>query len=164
VAVTLDYETVDPVSEEVRATLLTEAEQLIVARIWWSEPLMFFENVPEIYGEYLADDGRLCGGTKIFLSGYSTEDGGYVEVDHEDNVLMAYRDCDFILMQLAQWSQKHGLSWNIFCVGEPIGSIANGKWDAKLEDFVDGMKQDFRIPASLEEAAKAISAKYASRG
>jgi len=155
-SVSLDYSTTDPVPPQVLAAIDGEAQQVIQGHDWWSESLNFFD-----LGE---EDGRLCGGTKIFLTGgYSTPDGGYVEVDIEDDCLMAYRDTCFILEKLAEWSSKHGLTWQIECAGERIGIIAKGQWDRQLRDYVEEMKKLFPWPSSLEDSAKAISAKYASR-
>ena len=150
----LDYSTADPVTPQAKQALNTEAQQLAQARVWWAESLNFFDA---------EGDGRLCGGTKIFLIGYETGDGEYVEVDPDEDSLMAYQESCFILDRLAEWSRKHNLAWNIDCAGEPIGTISNGQWDAKLQDYMAAMKNSFPCPASLDNQTKVISAKYASR-
>jgi hypothetical protein len=153
--ISLDYCTTSAISQHVRDAIEAEAQQLAPAQNWWTEPFNFFDP-----GE---GDGRLYGGTKIFLMGYSTDDGGYVEVDQDEDSLMAYRDTCFILEKLAEWSRKYGLSWQVDCAGEPIGTISKGEWDRQLREYVDGMKQWFPWPSAFEERVKAISAKYASR-
>jgi hypothetical protein len=77
----------------VKAAIEAELPQALEAHDWWAESLNFFDS-----GE---GDGRLYGDTKIFLIGYSTEDGGFQEVDGEEDCLMAYRDTCFILDRLA---------------------------------------------------------------
>jgi hypothetical protein len=153
--VSLDYRTTAAVPQHVRDAIEAEAQQLVPAYRWWCESLNFFDP-----GE---GDGRLYGGTKIFLLGYSTNDGGYMEVDPDDDSLMAYRDTCFILEKLAEWSGKHGLSWQVDCAGEPIGNISNGQWDRQLREYVDGMKASFPWPSAFDERVKAISAKHPSR-
>ncbi len=154
-SVSLDYCTTDAVSEQVKQAIEADAEQLNAMHDWWAESLHFFDT-----GE---DDGRLHGGTKIFLSGYSTDDGGYREVDADDDSLMAFRDTRSILAKLAEWSGKHGLAWQVYCVGEPIGTISAGQWDQQLREYVDAMKTSFPTPASFDEKVKAILEAHASR-
>ena len=105
----------------------------------------------------------MYGATTIFLIGYSTDDGGYMEVDADDDSLMAYRDTCFILEKLTEWSRKHSLAWQVDCAGEPIGTISNGQWDQKLREYVEEMKASFPWPSAFDDTVKAISAKYASR-
>jgi hypothetical protein len=139
----------------VQAAIEADLPQALKAHDWWAESLHFFES-----GE---GDGHLYGDTKIFLIGYSTEDGGYQEVDPKEDCLMAYRDTCFILERLAEWSRRHGVAWQISCVGEPVGTIMAGQWDDQLREYVDGMKRSFPWSPALDERAAAISAKYASR-
>jgi hypothetical protein len=154
--VSLAYCTTAAVPQHVKDAIEAEAQQLAPpAHGWWTENLCFFDP-----GE---DDGRLYGGTKIFLIGYSTNDGGYMEVDPDEDSLMAYRDTSFILDKLAEWSRKHGVSWQIDCAGEPIGTINRGQRDRQLQEYVDDMKASFPWPLDFEDRAKAISEKYASR-
>jgi hypothetical protein len=154
--VSLDYRTTAAVPPHVKAAIEAEAQQLAPpAHGWWTEPLYFFGA-----GE---SDGRIYGGTKIFLIGYSTNDGGYQEVDPDEDSLMAYRDTCFILEKLVEWSRKHGVSWEVDCAGEPIGTISNGQWDGQLRGYVDSMKTSFPWPSIFDDEVKAISQKYASR-
>src|SRR5205823_5121206 len=96
--VSLDYRTTAAVQPKVKAAIEAEAQQLAApAHGWWTEPLYFFDP-----GE---GDGRLYGSTKIFLIGYSTSDGGYLEVDPDEDSLMAYRDTCVILEKLAMGSR-----------------------------------------------------------
>ncbi len=154
--VSLDYQTTARVPPQVKATIEAEAQQLAApTHGCWAECLNVYDP-----GE---GDGRLYGGTKIFLVGYSTNDGGYVEVDPDEDSLMAYRDTCFILDKLAEWSRKHGVSWEVDCAGEPIGTIDKGQWDQQLREFVEAMKTSFPWPSAFEDQVKVISEKYASR-
>ncbi|MFM7148553.1 MAG: hypothetical protein ACKO23_01805, partial [Gemmataceae bacterium] len=88
--VSLDYRTTAAVPPHIKLAIEGEAAQLAAPpHGWWTEPLYFFDP-----GE---GDGRLYGSTKIFLIVYSTNDGGYMEVDPDEDSLMAYRDTCFIL-------------------------------------------------------------------
>jgi hypothetical protein len=103
VGVSLDYRTTAGVAPPIKAAIEAEAQQIAPpAHGWWTEPLYFFDP-----GD---GDGRLFGSTKIFLIGYSTADGGYMEVDPDEDSLMAYRDTCVILERLTEWSRKHGVS------------------------------------------------------
>lgn len=153
--VSLDYCTTAAVPQHAKNAIEAEAQQLVPPENWWTEPLHFFDP-----GE---GDGRLYGGTKIFLGGYSTNEGGYMEVAPDDDSLMAYRDTCFILNKLAEWGEKYGLSWQVDCAGEPIGIISKGQWDPQLREYVGLMKSSFPWPSAFDEEVKAISAKYASR-
>lgn len=153
--VRLYYCTADPVPPQVKEAIEAEARQVVQAHDWWTESLNFFDA-----GEA---DGRLYGGTKIFLIGYSTTDGGYREVDPDEDSLMAYRDTCVILEALAEWGKRYGLTWQIDCAGERIGAIVRGQWDRRLRAHVEAMRRSFPPPSSFEDKARAISAKYASR-
>lgn len=154
--VSLDYRTTAAVPLQVKAAIEAEAQRLAApSHGWWAEFLNFFDP-----GE---GDGRLYGGTKIFLIGYSTNDGGYMEVDPDEDSLMAYRDTCFILERLAEWSRTHGVSWEVDCEGEPIGTISKGEWDQQLREYVDEMKTSFPWSPAFEDQVKVISEKYASR-
>jgi hypothetical protein len=153
--VSLDYCTTASVPQQVKDLIEAEAQQLSPNHGWWAESLNFFDP-----GE---GDGRLYGGTKVFLIGYSTADGGFMEVVPDDDSLMAYRDTCFILEKLAEWSRKHGLTWQVDCAGEPIGMIVKGQWDRQLLGYVENMQKSFPWPTAFEDKAKAISDKYASR-
>lgn len=151
--VTLDYCTAEAVAPGVKEVIEGEAQHIVPPHDWWAESLCFFDG----------GDGRLSGATKIFLTGYSTDDGGYLEVDVDEDSLMAYRDANFIIERLAEWSQTHGLTWNIACAGESIGTITNGQWDHQLREYVNLMKAMIPWPTAFEETVKTISEKYASR-
>lgn len=153
--VKLAYWTAESVSPQAKAAIEAEVPQALEAHDWWAESLNFFDSDE--------GGGGLYGDTKIFLVGYSTEDGGFQEVDGEEDCLMAYRDTCFILERLADWSRRHGVTWQIACAGEPVGTIAAGQWDDQLRGYVDAMKRSFPWPETFEERAAAISAKYASR-
>jgi hypothetical protein len=153
----LDYRTNAAVPSHLQLAIQSEAAQIAApSHGWWSESLYFFDPSER--------DGRLYGSAKIFLIGYSNNDGTYVEVDPDEDSLMAYRDTCFILEILSEWSRKHGVSWEVACAGEPIGAIKKGQWDSQLREYVDGMKTSFPWPSSFEDEVTSISEKYASRG
>jgi hypothetical protein len=153
--VCLGYSTTQPVSPEVRTSIEAEANQASPPHGWWTEPLAF-------YGSTRGDE-CMRGRTKIFLIGYSTDAGGYVEVAGEEDCLMAYRDSCFITERLADWSRRHGVTWEVSCAGQPIGLIDNGRCDQQLVSYLEGWKDLFPWPSSFEDRVKEISEKYASR-
>jgi hypothetical protein len=156
--VSLSYTTAEPVDDAVKAAIVAETAGLQNARDWWCEAITFFAP-PQ-------DDGRLHGDTKLFLSGYSTKDGGFVEVSPEEDSLMAYRDACFIIDRLCEWSRKYGLVWTVECAGEEVGVIMGGEPDNGLREFIESFGEpDLFDPndPTVEDKARAISAKYGSR-
>jgi hypothetical protein len=119
----------------VKTVIKAELPQAVEGHEWWAESLGFYDSSEE--------DGCLYGDTKIFLIDYSTDDGGYQEVDGEEDCLMAYRDTCFILERPADWSRRHGVVWQVACAGEPVGTIVAGQWDDRLRSYVDAMRQSF---------------------
>ncbi len=154
-SVSLDYCTTAAVPQPVKDAIEAELQQVVPAHDWWAESLKFFDP-----GE---NNGRLFGATKIFLIGYTSNDGGYTDVDPDEDSLMAYCDTCFILNTLEEWNRKYGVSWQVDCAGEPIGAISNGQWDRQLREYVDSMKASFPWPPAFEEQVKAISTKHVSR-
>jgi hypothetical protein len=108
--VTLTYQPAQDVPAGTMFTILEEAASIAESRKWWCEPLYFLP-------------GGLEGATKIFLPGYSTNDGRYVEVSIEDDSLMAAFDSSFILETLQDWAAKHGLEWIIGIDGDEVGAV-----------------------------------------
>jgi hypothetical protein len=153
--VTLDYTTLAPIAGKARDAIQSDVPQLVSNHDWWCEPIWFSES--------LGEAGELLGWNKIYLPGYTARDGSYIEVDFDDDQLMAYRDMCFILEKLTHWSREHSLAWEISMAGEVIGQISQGEWHKQLRDCVESMRQGFPWPTSLEEKARFISAKYASR-
>jgi hypothetical protein len=158
-SVTLDYSTVQQVAPNVRQAIIADAKRVAVSHDWWCERLDFYE--PD------DSDGRLEGGNKIHLIGYTTDDGGYRSVDDiDEDDFMALRDTLFVLEQLARWSERFSLTWVLECAGERVGAIDHGRWDRPLHQYVQswfGSAQFDPSDPSCEERARAISAKYASR-
>ena len=76
--VTLDYKTRAPIVADIRDTIQAEVQQLASNHDWWCEPIWFCN----IRG----NEGELEGWNKIYLPGYTTSDGGYVEVDFEEDL------------------------------------------------------------------------------
>jgi hypothetical protein len=154
--VTLDYKTVSPVSAGIRSAIQSDLAQFVQSHDWWCEPMWFCDaRCKEI---------ELEGWNKLYLSmGYTTRDGKYVDVDFDEDQLMAYRDTCIILEKLASWSREHKLAWEISLAGEPMGAIADGACDRKLRDSIESMRQQLVLKGGLEEKSREISKKYASR-
>lgn len=72
-SVSLSYRTRSPIYTVAKAAIVQEAARLNSEREWWCEGINFFDH-PDY-------QGFLNGDTKLFLIGYSTNDGEYVEVD-----------------------------------------------------------------------------------
>ena len=150
----LDNSTTTPVPQKVKEAIESDALRLEPAHGWWAEPLNFFASRDA--------DGRLYGGTKVSLVSYLT-DGGYVEMDADDDSSMAYRDTCFILDKLAEWSQKQGLTWQVECTGEPIGTIRNGKRDRQLQEYIDAIKDSFPWPLVFDKSESTICEVFVSK-
>jgi hypothetical protein len=153
--VSLEYRSITAVPPPVKAMIEIEAQQFQPPFAWWAESMNFFDAG--------TGDGSLYGSTKIFLLGYSTADGGYAEVDPDDDSMMAYRDTCFILERLAEWSRTHGVGWELECAGESAGTISRGQQDARLREYIAGMKASFPWPAAYEERVREVAAKHATR-
>ena len=117
-SVSLSYTTLDPVAASVRASLIDALPKMNSEWDWWCESINFFDT-PE-------KDGRVRGSTKLFLVGYSAVSGDFVEVDPDEDFIMAWRDTQQILRRLAAWSRQHSLVWELASEGGSLGVIRDG--------------------------------------
>ena len=157
-SVSLSYSTQTPVSESVRESILTAAQQSNAERDWWCESINFFDAP--------SSAGRLQGDTKLFLTGYSTNDGDFIEVDPEDDCIMAWRDAQHILGKLSEWSRQHSITWELESAGGSLGSVRNGAIpDAALAVLSDLMEVVGVSPDSpdIEDRAQVILRQHAGR-
>jgi len=156
--VSITYNTTGPVSPDIRASVMAEADERNREHLWWCENLVFVTD-PE-------RPTHLVGDTKLFLPGYSLPGGGCVDVDPDDDSLMAYRDARYILGLLASWARAYDLEWEV-SVEAPVGLVGSTGPDESLEEFMEALASEispaFRSAQALEERAVAIAAKYASR-
>jgi hypothetical protein len=157
--VSLSYSTMEPVRQEVRQLILAEANRLRSHHDWWCEPIIFFDLPPSARG-----DMKLEGDTKLFLDGWTSSSGEYVEVEHmEEYELMVRRDAKFILGQLQLWSEQYRLNWVLEMADTDYGGIVGGRVSpATIEAF---KRDGIDVVSSVdEEEAQRISKKYSSRG
>ncbi len=152
--VSLTYQPLEPPSVDSANQIFEEAQEIVEGREWWCEPLYFLSRE------------RLDGSTKIFLPGYSTDDGGYMEVDAVEDSLMAAYDTQFILDTLTQWSKRFQINWAIGIDGDEIGMVSANGPDAMLLGIVatvatHGVTDE--MPEFDEHEIKRIREKYASR-
>lgn len=165
--VSLGYISSDTLAADIQTAVKADAERINEQRRWWCEPLSFFQ-CPD-------HENKLAGATKLFLPSYSTDDGGYVEVDPADDCFMAARDAQFIIEQLARWSGQHDITWRLELEGSEIGSVANGEVGADLMEMVHqlpllgledpeaAMMETGTANLDDDERAAAIDQQYASR-
>ncbi len=119
--------------------------------------MKFFEGPPE----------GLLGMTKIFLPGYSAPGGGYVEVEEQEMLLMAWHECVTIVAALSDWSERFGVEWLLTIEGETFGTVLpSGKQSPELEASMAqllAMSGAVESGEALESRIGTIDAKYASR-
>ena len=152
--VTLTYQPIEAPTPESSSQIFNEAQKVAEEREWWCEPLWF-----------LSPEG-LEGATKIFLPGYSTNDGGYIEVDAEEDSLMAAYDAQFILEALSGWSKRFSVTWLIGIDGEEIGTVSMDGPDPMLIGIVAAVATNGasdEMPDFDESQVQEIRKKYASR-
>jgi hypothetical protein len=152
-SVLLEYETLQPVTEEVANQIDNDWHFLLASRSYWVEPLWVKPDA--------SPPSKLIGCHKMFMSGgYSNGKGQWVDVSEDEDWLMAWSDADFAVKQLAQWSAKHGMDWVILSYGEAIGRIVEGTPDNDLCEFVASMREMTRLDP---EMVAEIDKKYQSR-
>lgn len=144
----LSYSTVSPVSETATHGIKAEAGDLNANGNWWCEGVNFSDN----------ENDRLFGETKLFLIGYSTANGQYVEVDPEEDLTMVRRDLDILVQQLERWSSNYLLSWNLHLGARIVGMISDDQANTGIREFLDSIASQVG-----PERTKLISEKYASR-
>jgi hypothetical protein len=171
VGTTFDYETSVPVASDIQSIIRAEAETLKQSRDWWCETIWFGPHPQLKSRSPTGADGKdtLRGWCKVSyggFSGYTAKDGTFVEVDYDDDQVMARRDAEFIISHLSAWSQRFALGWNLEYGDEEIGTITEGRADDAVQEFLERFFESKHRPANekvAEELAKSISEKYASR-
>jgi hypothetical protein len=159
VGVSLGYCTTTDVTDESRNAINAEAKQLNQEREWWCEGIILFD---------LPQGGKaIFGDTKLCLLGYSTPDGGYLEVHPDDDIFMALRDATFIIHTLSDWALRFGVEWRLSIAGDEIGLVTREGADESVTKFFDAFaeatEKDAGDPESVELIAASILKKYASR-
>ena len=150
----LSYQTTAPVTAKVKAAILADAERINADRRWWCESFVFFDP----RGRKKKGPAPLTGDTKLFYSSGYTHDGGFVEVDGDDDDFMGFRDAAFIVRQLVEWSREHGIGWSLEMAGAELGTAAAGA--TQPPDLLGWDTPESRADT---RRATALDAKYASR-
>lgn len=106
--------------------------------------------------------GKLAGDTGLFQLTAERANGEVVDVAPEDDEFMAMVDALYIVEQLRLWSAQHQLAWVLNFAGEEVGRISNGKHDARLDEWLAGMREAVGVgdAAENERRAKEIVARY----
>lgn len=125
----ISYISASNVPPAVRTAIMAESQ--LINRDWWCESIAFFEDP--------SAREQLSGNTKLFLLGYSRQDGSFVELDPEADAFMAWRDAMFITQQLAIWSAKYKFKWLLECEGEPCGQISEKGPDESVKQFIQAI-------------------------
>lgn len=153
-SVSISYYSQSSVSVHLSEQLKAEADGL--AHQWWNECMTFFDDP--------TGAGRAYGNTKIFLLGYTTPEGDFIDVPPDDDSAMAWRDAAFITEQLEKWSRAHGISWQVVCEGSIMGAIVEGQRDRSLSDFLASMREicEFEEPLTQERMSR-METQHANR-
>jgi hypothetical protein len=151
-SVSLTYTSTKPVSAATRKAVEKEAARVNGERSWWCEGLIFFTDRKR--PKYLTGD------TKLFYAfgGYSDDEGGFTEVDADDDNFMGFRDAKFIVGLLCQWSKTFGVEWVLEMADAELGTIAKGVLTPP--GLFECDKPDKK---ANEQRAKRLDKKYASR-
>lgn len=170
--VSLGYVSSSPVDDQTKAAIRADADTANDSHTWWCEGITFYDN--DHKPDYLTGD------SKLFLLGYSTDDGEMVEVDPADDCFMAARDARRIVERLCEWSNQYGVDWELDVEGGPVGQVIKGKPSSEFEGFLSSLPliamADSDDPDALlamdepdssdsndDQRAAAIDKKYASR-
>ncbi|WPH17054.1 hypothetical protein [Variovorax paradoxus] len=113
---TLDYTSIEPVSERVAAQVSADARDLRKSFDWWAESLSI---------ELDKDSKHLSGGARVMLGGY-----GSVRITEPEDNLMMCRDMRQIVKTLVRWSQSYSITWNLSVAGHDIGRVTGDANDA----------------------------------
>ena len=114
----LAYISVEEVSADIQESVRGDTRTINTTRHWWSDPIEFFD--------WPGFEGKLAGISKLFLFGYSTPNGNYIQIDPGDDCYMAARDARFILRTLTAWSDRFEIQWQLKYDDHEFGRIADG--------------------------------------
>lgn len=126
----LSYNTVEPVTADVRQRVIDFLESRSNEREWWAESIILFDN-PQL-------PGQICGDTKLFC---------LIDDDDAADCYMAMLDATFIIEQLETTSKEHGITWQLHLAGEPAGEIRDGH----RNDTVQQMLASFDLIADVAD-------------
>ena len=155
--ITLTFQPLQPPSSNVESSLKVDCDALGPTQTWWSERPQLL-TVPGI---------GVVGMMKVSMSGYSLSDGGYQDIDPQEDFLMMWRDIDRIATALSSWSVQHNIAWKITLEGEPFGAIdSQGNRSSELEAAMEELLFMSEAPTDATERATTVAtidAKYATR-
>tara|TARA_B100001105_G_scaffold242277_1_gene222280 strand:+ start:832 stop:1308 length:477 start_codon:yes stop_codon:yes gene_type:complete len=155
--ITLSFRPTSAPNKAVADQLKEKCKALGPYDTWWSEqPILMDVN-----------DRGLMGMQKVSLPGYSVTDGGYQEVEQEEDLLMMWHDITRTLSSLTTWARDFGIGWEISLEGEPFGTIdAAGRFSSELSNSLSELLSMSGAPTDEQERASLVSQiarKYASR-
>lgn len=156
----LSYTSKAKVDAATRKAVLADAGS--IQRDWWCESFAFFDD-PKA-------KRKLSGDSKLMLLGYTTPKGKFVDVDPEDDLLMAAREVAFIVQRLSLWSKNFEIDWLIEESEMGLsGTITDGKPDASTKKIVETFAsmadaEDVQDEASDQRAAKILKKHKARNG
>ena len=155
--ISLTYITTEPVAAPVRKAIEADAKRLNTQRAWWCENIIFFKHRER--------PKHLTGDTKLFITDFGDdaedEDGAAAgDAAFDDDQFMGFHDARFILLMLAEWSQAHGVSWEVEMAGEPVARVSGGRIEPPGLFESDVSAEQLRED---DERARAIHAKYPQR-
>lgn len=149
--VSLYYETIDTVSDDIAHKIQAEVEELTPQLNWWSESIHLW-----------LDEGKLTGSTKIFLIGYGSAIT-YEEVDPEEDSIMAWRDTKQVIGALQNLAKKYNVKWKIGIEEPELGIIDGSDADEAVIEMADqflmisGIEPD---DPTIQSRIDSINAKY----
>ena len=155
--ITLSFRPVSAPDQAMADQLKARCQALGPHTTWWSEQPLLVD---------VAAQG-LIGMQKVSLPGYSISDGGYQEVDQEEDLLMMWNDINRTVSTLSAWSREFRIGWDISLEGEPFGTIdADGQASEILRNSLEELLSISGGPSDEQERATLIAdikQKYASR-
>ncbi|HEV3260389.1 MAG TPA: hypothetical protein VG013_26270 [Gemmataceae bacterium] len=132
-AMGLHYTTVAAVEPAVRHAIERDSKRANRRQTWvLCEPIGFFPEDQD-------PDGKLSGFSKLNL--FPTPE----ELVEAGSAGRNANDVRFLVTQLCRWSRKYGLVWQLRFESELLGTITDGRCEARLQERIDGL-------ASLGEA------------
>jgi hypothetical protein len=93
--------------------------------------------------------------------------GGYAQTDDGDDSFMGWRDAQFIISVLADWSRRFGFSWLLSVDSGEIGMVTPSGADDSVDELLSllalqcGHPTD--DPGAVESLAAELHKKYVSR-
>ncbi len=154
-SLSLTYTTTEPVAADVRKAIEADAKRLNKGRPWWCENIVFFKSREQ--PKHVVGDTKLFRGLGDDVLDDEDEDAA-AEVEFDDDQFMAFQDARFILLTLARWSEKHGVSWVVEMSGVEVAWVADGRIEPPGLFESDASTERLRAD---DDRAVAVHAKYA---